>query len=314
MWALGCVAGAVTAATGQPQWTQSWRPELGFFDSGPTCLLNPPDDMSRGGLYVSFDWNASDGASMWLNWREDSDPSLRLESEGGDSWDLALEPRQAHFDGRRAFLDAKVAAGVMRSLQIGHALAVLVSVDNVVTRRHHVPAHGAHIAVPMYQACIRSVIEDPPRYLFRPGRSFMGSYKAGERCEFTQIIELGHIPLVVTLSAEADGGEILFARTMSTHAPHGPLHTRRTPDRVEAQPLFGPGFDLVEEFRYAISNDQLNVLTAELERGNKRGFNLTTPEGEKSTLNFGGRLGKPFAAMFAACRQARFSTKHPGDS
>jgi len=302
------------AAAVQPQWAYTWRPEMGFFDDGPTCLLNPPDGISPSGLYLSFYWSARDGSVLWLNWREKKNPSVRLVSEGsGDSWAITVEPFDSDYDGRRVLLDSRVASEILRSLELGHALTVVVSLDGVESQRYHVPARGAQLGVPMYQACIGSVADDPPRYLFAPERQFLGSYKASERCEFTQIIELQKISLTVTLSAhtDRDGGELLFERPTVTHHPHGPLRTRKTPDRVEAQPLFGPSFDLVEKFRYDISADQLNALGAELSRGLTRKFSLTTPEARKSTLTFGGRFGKPFAAMFAACRQARITTTQP---
>jgi len=159
---------------------------------------------------------------------------------------------------------------------------------------------------------MKSVTDDPPRYLFHPGRPFLGSYKAGESCEFEQIIELRHIPVLVTLSADADGGEIFLQRSLHSPGIEGPYQVRKGPDHIEAQALFGQSFDLVEEYRYEISTDQLNELVADLLGGTTRKFGLTTEQGAKSTLKFGGSVGKPFAAMFAACRQARFSTKELG--
>jgi hypothetical protein len=306
--ALCFVAQVLHAAEPQPLWAQSWRPELGFFDDGPTCLLDPPESISPDGFYLNFSWNARGGSVLWINWRTNNTPAVRLESDGsGDSWAITLEPWDSRYNGRRALLDSRVAGGILRSLELGHALTVVLSVDGAESQRYHVPAHGARIGVPMYQACIRSVIDDPPRYLFDPGRPFMGSYKAGERCEFTQIIRLQIIPLMVTLSADTDGagGVLRFERPTRAYDPHGPLHTRETPDRIEAQPLFGPAFDLVEDFRYDITAGQLDELGAGLSRGETRKFSLTTPQGRQSTLTFGGKLGKPFAAMFAACRQAR---------
>jgi hypothetical protein len=310
--ALCSVAQGLHAAGQQPLWSQAWRPDLGFWDDGPTCLLSPPEGISPAGFDLSFSWNARHGTVLWIDWRTNNTPAVRIESEGtDDSWSLTLEPWDSRYNGRQALLDSRVAGGILRNLELGHALTVVLSLDGAESQRYHVPARGPQIGAPMFQACIQSVIDDPPRYLFDPGRPFMGSYKAGERCEFTQIIKLQSIPLSVTLFADTDGegGGIRFERPMSSHDPHGPLHTRETPDRVEAQPLFGPAFDLVEDFGYDITAGQLDELGAGLLRGQMRKFSLTTPQGRHSTLTFGGKLGKPFAAMFAACRQARKITQ-----
>jgi hypothetical protein len=69
---------------------------------------------------------------------------------------------------------------------------------------------------------------------------------------------------------------------MSSHDPHGPLHTRETPDRVEAQPLFGPAFDLVEDFGYDITAGQLDELGAGLLRGQMRKFSRKITQESKS--------------------------------
>jgi hypothetical protein len=261
---------------------------------------------------MSFYWNAHDGVVLWLKGRLDEAPSVHLEFEGSvDTWKVVVARQEPHYDGRHASLEASVAAGLLRNLELGHALTIVVSFDNGASLRYRVPASGAQIGVPMYRACIKSVTEHPPSYLFPPARPFLGSYLASERCEFGQIIELHHIPLFVALSEDAHGGRMFFQRVLESENFEGPHWTRKPPDRIEAQALFGQSFDLVEEYRYQISIDQLNELAADLARGATRRFGLTTRQGERSTLKFGGPLGMPFAAMFAACRQAKLSSREP---
>ena len=312
-WAA-CLSGGAFAAPDQPQWASTWRPELGFFDRGPTCLLYPPDDIDPSEFYLTFEWNAREGSDLWVMRRPVEIASVRLESEGGgDSWAITLDPPNPRLDGRRrALLESKVAASILHSLELGRALNAVVSADNGASTRYHISAQGAQITVPMFRACMKSVTDDPPSYLFQPKREFLGSHMGGERCQFGQIIYLGANPVLVSLDAMADGGEIGFHRGLIAENPHGPFTKRKTPDRIDAQPLFGKSFDLVEDYRYDITTEQLNELATDLSRGTTRKFSLTTPGSDKSTLKFGGPLGKHFAAMFAACRTARFAEKGMG--
>lgn len=311
--ALGFCADTFAAPARQPEWAYGWRPELGYFDDGPTCLMYPPDGIQPDGLYLTLNWNARHGVFMWIKWRAEDVVSVRLESgRTGDAWDLALQPPRPDYDGHQAFLEGGDAAGILRNLQLEHPLTAVLGLKGGASLRYQVSATAGRVAVPMFKACMKSVTEEPPKYFFHPGREFLGSYMAHERCQFGQIIELNHIPVFVALNAEPDGGEFVFERALTSRTPHGPVRKRAPPDRIEAPLLFGPGFDLVEEYRYDVTPDQLSALVADLSRGATRKFNLTTPEGDKSTLVFGGRMGKPFAAMFAACRQAKFSTQAPG--
>ena len=86
------------------------------------------------------------------------------------------------------------------------------------------------------------------------------------------------------------------------------------PDRVEAKQLFSPSIDLVDSFNYGITLEQLNKLAGALVRGETRTLWFTEKSGKKSGVEFGGRWGKPTAAMFAACRGAKFPKQKEGDT
>ena len=58
--------------------------------------------------------------------------------------------------------------------------------------------------------------------------------------------------------------------------------------------------------RYPITIEQLNELVAKLGRGKSLTLWIANKSGRDAEVSFGGRWGKPVAAMFAACRKARF--------
>lgn len=307
--AIAGICGTSLADYVPPSWANNWRPELGFFDSGPSCLLYAPEPMGPDGLLFQLSWSARDRYRVYVSAEFERVRSIEFETDDGGHWNASVQPQTEGVRGRMALIGVNVADGLLRNLEQAHPLTVVVTRDDRAPLRYRLPATGAQIGVPMYRACIKSVTDHPPKYFFDPGRQFLGSYLSGERCEFEQIIQLEHIPVQVTLTAMADGGEMDFQRGLHSQNFEGPFYTRKPPDRIEPQALFGQTFDLVEEHRYRITIDQLNELTARLAEGSVSKFNLTTPEGNRTTLGFGGSLGMPFGAMFAACREARFSTR-----
>lgn len=122
---------------------------------------------------------------------------------------------------------------------------------------------------------------------------------------------LGDFPVFVYLFDDGDGGEFIFLRELRAGGHHRALQERRIPDRVDARQLFLRDFDLAEEFRYDISPEQLDELTADLSAGRAREFSLTTPDGNESTLTVGGTLVRPAGATFAACRKTSKSAREP---
>jgi hypothetical protein len=309
-----CVRAGAIAADSEPNpWDPRWSPDLGYFDDGPRCLLNGPEAEGTPGrtFHYSFYWRASEGHVLWLKVRHEEFPAVHVESGEGERWPVTVEPLDPRKDGRQARLPARVADGMLRSLEQGRPLTMVLTFGDGTALRYRVPTPGAEFAMPMFRACVKSLTDEPVEYVFTPKVRYLGSFEAYKRCSFGQLVERGHFPVLVSMRADGDGGEMLFQRPVKSQTPHGPFRQRKTPDRIEARQLYGQEFELVEESRYGISTYQVNELAADFSRGATREFSLTTPEGKKSTLVFGGTLGKPFAAMFAACRKARESTKHP---
>jgi len=100
-----------------------------------------------------------------------------------------------------------------------------------------------------------------------------------------------------------------WTRQVIEATSHGEVKRRRkTPDRVNAEALFGTRFDLVEQFDYELTMPQVDAIAADLERGAERKVVMTSPEGESLILQFGGIYAKASAAMLAACREVKFGT------
>ena len=286
----------------------SWRAYVGYHDQ-PTCQLFAPGvgDTAKGLVLVPY-WNAKEGWALWFLTHLKGIQSVRFESQDAPgSWDVTLEPERADYHGRRAFLQPAAADSMLRNLELGQALRMTVTIENEAPLTFRIPMNGAQFAAPMYRACVKSMTDDPPPgYLLQPDAIFRAYAIDDGRCEFWQLIEHGRFPVIVTLHAGADRGEVVIGRETKTRDPHRAYKERTDPDRVDAKQLFGPSFDLLETFRYDLTLAQLDELARELARGKTRALWFTNKAGKRSELEFGGRWGEPTAAMFAACRTVRF--------
>ena len=250
-------------------------------------------------------WTAKEGWALWFLTHLKGIQFIRFESQG-IPWDVRLEPERPDYHGRRAFLQPAVADSMLRNLELGHALSMTVTIEDESQLNFRIPMHGAQFAAPMYRACVKSLIDDPPSYLFQPDAVFRAYANDDGRCEFWHLIELERIPVKVSLLAGAERGEVVIERDLASRDHHGPYQKREVPERVDAKQLFGPSFDLFETFRYDISMAQLDELARDFVQGKTRTLWLTKKSGKKTEVEFGGRWGKPTAAMFAACRTVRF--------
>jgi hypothetical protein len=311
--AIACIcgtAGVVVAQTVSPatdREPESWRPMAGYSDQ-PFCQLYAPHigDSQRGFVLVPY-WNARQGWALWFLTHQKEIRSVRFEAPGTqDAWEVALEPATEDFHGRYALLEPDVADSMLRSLEQGHAWSASVRYEGLPPLDSPIPTRGASIGAAMYRACVQSLRDDsPPKYLFEPQVVFRAFAQDTDRCGFWQLIELERIPVQVSLLADTDGATVTIARELASRRPHGPFQEREVPDRVDATQLFGSSFDLAETFDFRITKAQLEVLGLELAQGKSRALWLTSKAGKKAKVEFGGKWGKPTAAMFAACRKAR---------
>ncbi len=72
---------------------------------------------------------------------------------------------------------------------LGHALAMTVThSEQRDALSFAIPMNGAQFAAPMYRACVKSMIDDPPPwYLFQPFAIFRAYASDDGRCEFWQL-------------------------------------------------------------------------------------------------------------------------------
>jgi hypothetical protein len=306
--ALGtaCACSASIAAVARPP--DPWHATAAYFFH-PTCQLHAPGvgEPPQGLVLVPY-WNASVGWSLWFLTHLQGLKSVRFEAVGtSSSWDVVLEPPRSDFHGGRALLDPAVSDAMLRNLELGHALRMSIARHDEPPLVFEIPTRNQRFAVPMYRACVKSLVDDPPVYLLQPDANFGAEADEAGRCVFRQLIQHGRFPVTVTLLANTEGAEVALDREMETKDPHRSYQRRTNPDRVDARQLFGPAFDLLDTYRYEITREQLEELAGELVRGNRRTLTFTNQAGRISQLQFGGRWGKPTAAMFATCRTLRGS-------
>ena len=274
----------------------------------PSCQLYSTGVGDRKkGLVLAPYWNARDGWALWVLTHNQDMKTMRLEFPGtADAWDVPLEPAREDFHGRRAFLTPALSDSILRSLEKGQALSISVTYESGPPLQALFEMNSARYAAPMYRACVQSLIDDPPTYRKPPFAVFSAAADPVDRCDFWHLIEFGNFSVTVELRSDAKGAEVIVGRATESGGHHERYRRRKVPDRLDARELFGPSVDLVDSYRYHITLQQLHELTGALVRGETRTLAFTEQSGRKSDVKFGGRWGKPTAAMFVACRKLKF--------
>jgi hypothetical protein len=301
---IACACSASVAAYADVP--SPWGASASYSDQ-PTCQLHAPGvgEVPKGLVLVPY-WNARNGWQLWFLTHLRGIQSVHFESVGtAEAWDVPLEAPRADFHGGRAVLDPAASDAMLRSLELGHVLRMTLKMENQPPLVFDIPSRNQRFAVPMYRACVKSLIDDPPTYLFAPDAYFSAHTDDGGQCVFRQLIHHGRFPVAVTVLTQAGGAEVVIDRETETRDPHRSYKRRTNPDRVDAHRLFGAAFDLLATYRYDISLEQLNQLAGELTQGKSRPLSFTNQTGKNTELQFGGRWAKPAAAMFAACRTVR---------
>ena len=277
------------------------------YSEQPTCQLWAPGvgEVPKGLVLVPY-WNARDGWQLWFLTHLQGIQSEHFAAAAtAHAWDVKLEPPRADFHGGHAVLEPAVSDAILGSLERGHALAMRLTVQGEPPLSFEIPTRNQQVAAPMYRACVQALLDDPPSYLLQPDANFSAHTDDSGECAFRQLIDHGRFPVSVTLLEKTGGAEIVIERETETRDPHRAYKRRTSPDQVDAKQLFGPGFDLLAEFRYDITRAQLDELAGDLVHGKTRTLAFTNAAGKHSKLQFGGRWGKPTAAMFATCRTVR---------
>lgn len=286
---------------------------MGEYGDEPLCALystaihDTPAQEHPDMINISLVWKPSKGLVMKFNGRFPANPALRVESVGTrDAWDVTLAAPEGGMAARRVVLEASSLDTLIRNVGLGHTMAITVKDGDKVPVRHETSRVYARIAVPMYHACVKALTDEPVRYTEKPQDRY-GEPGADGACGFTQGFDLGQYPAAISLLVDDRGAEIVVGRTTTTGGPHGGFKHRKKPDRVDASQIYGETFEVLEEERYPLTPAQLEELAADLSRGATRNVTFTEPGGARTAFTFGGPLGKPSAAMFAACRKATFS-------
>lgn len=281
------------------------------FGEEPTCALfgrgsADPQTLIR----ITIVWTASEGALLRLNGRLSGTPSVKLESVGTpDQWQLTLDRPRPGMAARDVVIGMRDLDTLVANLGREHGLAITVSQPGQPPLRYLDDPGDRKIAVAMYRACIESMTRDPPpRYSKWPGM-YLGQVVDDTQCGFRHVFADRSFAPHITLWVDATRGRIASYREVIEATSHGKVIGRRkTPDRVNAEALFGTRFDLVESFEFELTLPQVDAIAADLERGAARKVVMTSPEGDSLILPFGGIYAKASAAMLAACREVKFGT------
>jgi hypothetical protein len=282
------------------------------FGKEPTCALfgRTAVDLQTA-MSVTVGWTASEGVLVRLNGNLSGIPSVVLESVGtNDRWNVAVDHlRQPEFAARPIVISAGDLDRLIDNLGLGHGLAITVTHAGKAPLRYLDAPGDRKVAVAMYRACVKSITASPPpAYSKWPGM-YLFQMVDGGQCGFRQIFSERSFSPYISLWVNERGGRIAFMRETFERKPHGRIGKRRkTPDRVNAEPLFGQTFDLVENFEYDLTLPQVDTLAADLARGVARDVVMTSPDGESLILGFGGPYSKASAAMLAACREVEFGS------
>jgi hypothetical protein len=307
LWALLAVGGNTAFAGIGDAWFA--RSEFG---KEPTCALfgRTAVDLQTA-MSVAVVWTASEGTLVRLNGSLSGIPSVMLESIGtNDRWNVAVDHlRQPEFAARPIVISTRDLDRLIDNLGLGHRLAITVTHAGKAPLRYLDAPGDQKVAVAMYRACVKSISESPPpRYSKWPGM-YLFQIADGSQCGFRQIFSERSFSPYITLWVSEQGGSIAFMRETVERKPHGRVGKRRkTPDRVNAEALFGQTFDLVESFEYVLTLPQVDTLAADLARGVARKVVMTSPGNESLILEFGGPYSKVSAAMLAACREVNFGS------
>ncbi len=309
-------AGTSTASNYPLHSLSDWTVYSEFGDE-PMCELystavhDSPTQEFPDMIRILLIWTPRKGPVLSLKARFAANSSIRLENaDTHDAWDVTLAAPERGIATRRVLLDASSLDALVRNVGLGHPVAITVTNDQQ-SLRHVSSAIYAKTAVAMYRACVKSLTAEPVLYTQRPAESYFLPVSDGG-CGFTQSFLTTEFPAQVRLWLDDRGAQIQFERASVDRRHHGQYKKRKMPDRVDARQLFGKSFDLFESEHYSITSAQLEALAADLSRGATRNITLTEPDGAQSILPFGGPLGRTYAAMFGACREATFSSP-PGD-
>lgn len=277
------------------------------FGAEPTCALFGRTMVDpRTAMSVSIGWTAGEGSLVRLNGDLSGIPSVLLESVGtNDRWNVTVDHvRQPEFAARPIVIGAGDLDRLIDNIGRDHALAITVAHSGKSPLRYLDAPDDRKVAVAMYRACMKSLSENPPpAYSKWPGM-YLFQMVDGGQCGFRHIFSDRPFQPYITLWVSEQGGRMAFMRETVMTKPHGRIVKRRkTPDRVNAEALFGNTFELVENYEYPLTVTQVEALAADLARGVARKVVMTSPEGETLVLGFGGPYSKASAAMLAACRE-----------
>jgi len=308
------VMSAVLAATSLPASAgiaDAWFARSEFGEE-PTCVLYGRAAVdSHTMMRVNIVWTASKRALLWLNGRLSGVPGVSVESVGTeDRWRLVFDKLgEPGYAARHAVIGADDLDKLIDNLGRGHGLAISVPQRQGLPSRYVDEPGDRRVAVAMYRACVESMTRDPPPRYSKWPSMYLFQAVDDNQCGFRHIFSDRSFPPYITLWVDSTQGRIAIERQVIEATSHGEVKRRRkTPDRVNAEALFGTRFDLVEHFDYELTMPQVDAIAADLERGAERKVVMTSPEGESLILQFGGIYAKASAAMLAACREVKFGT------
>lgn len=309
--AAAFAAGPAVASNYSPSDLSKWM-AMGEYGDEPLCALYSTavhDTIAQefpDMINISLVWKPSKGLVMKLNGRFSKNPALRVEIvDTQEAWDATLAPPDGGMAARRVVVETSRLEALISNVGLGHPLAITVTESGKDSIRHETSAIYARISVPMYRACVQSLKAEAPPYKERPRERYWQQAADGV-CGFRQIFGVTEYPAQITLLVDDRGAEIAVGRSTLTGGPHSGFKQRKKPDRVDIRQLYGETIEVLEEARYSITPAQLEELAADLSHGATRIATLTEPDGARTTLTFGGPLGRMSAAMFAACRKATF--------
>jgi len=259
-------------------------------------------------------WRPGDQYSLHRTFKVWQRGELRIESPGTENaWTVPL-------DSQFPPLTNDDVQTLVRNVARGIPVLLTATPQGQPARQLSTSTERAAVSAAMFDACARSLRQHPPpKDLWLHGA--FTALESATGCVLSRSYQIERAALVVAIKAGPQHATISIApipvlfiggsdngRQASIRVQKTGLEISDKPFSADVKDLFGTRVESREPAGYDITLEQLDDVESELLRGGARKLTLKVSGEGTRRETFGGPLAVAPAAMFAACRQAKFAT------